>query len=104
MSSESGSQLLESIAVIDSTKASIYLKKFCRHFSHKLPTEFDDNHGYVAYPSGSCNLTAKDGQLIFKLQSENNELIAKLEDVVARHMERFAFRDEIKVRWQRQTG
>lgn len=104
MSSKAGNQILESIAIIDSTKASTYLKKFCRHFSHKLPTKFDDNHGRVDFPYGPCDLTAMDSQLIFNLKSENDELMAKLQDVVARHMERFAFRDEIKVRWERQSG
>ena len=34
----------------ETLKAVAYLKKFCRHFAHKLATEFDDSHGHVDSP------------------------------------------------------
>lgn len=94
---------LASTAIIDTSKASIYLKKFCRHFSHKRPVEFDECRGKVAFAYGNCYLVATVEQLILNLESESVELMVKMEDVVARHMERFAFRDEIRVHWKRQS-
>ena len=86
----------------ETQKAVAYLKKFCRHFAHKLPTEFDDNNGQIEFPFGNCKVETLGNQLQFTVEAETEELIAKMEDVVARHMERFAFRDEIKMTWERQ--
>jgi hypothetical protein len=94
--------MLTAQSSFNTAKATAYLKKFCRHFAHKLPTEFDDVSGYVDFPFGDCRLVSQDDQLMFKVEAETEESLAKMEDVVARHMERFAFRDGITLMWVRQ--
>jgi hypothetical protein len=39
--------------------------------------------------------------LIIRVAASDEGLLAKLEEVVGRHLERFAFREELKVRWTR---
>ena len=39
--------MLTAQSSVNSDKAVAYLKKFCRHFAHKLPTEFNDDSGYA---------------------------------------------------------
>jgi hypothetical protein len=67
-----------------------------------LPTDFDDDSGYVDFPFGDCRLTSQNNQLTFSVEAETEETLQKLEDVVARHMERFAFREGITLTWVRQ--
>lgn len=87
---------------VNTDKANVYLKKFCRHFAHKLPTQFNDNMGNVIFPFGDCKLTSQDSQLTFLVEAKSKEALAKMQDVVARHMERFAIRDGITLTWMDQ--
>jgi hypothetical protein len=56
----------------------------------------------VDFPFGDCRLTSQNNQLTFSVEAETEETLQKLEDVVARHMERFAFREGITLTWVRQ--
>ena len=84
----------------ETLKAAAYLKKFCRHFAHKLATEFDDSHGHVDFPFVDCRLQSSDNVLTFTVEAETEESLEKMQAVVAGHMERFAFRDDIKLIWE----
>ena len=86
----------------ETLKAVAYLKKFCRHFAYKLATEFDDSHGRVDFPFGDCRLQSSENVLTFTVEAETEEALEKMQSVVAGHMERFAFRDEISLVWVRQ--
>jgi hypothetical protein len=86
----------------ETLKAVAYLKKFCRHFTHKLATKFDDSHGHVDFPFGDCRLQSSENVLTFTVEAETEEALEKMQSVVAGHMERFAFRDEISLVWERQ--
>ena len=86
----------------ETLKAISYLKKFCRHFAYKLPTKFDHTDGYVDFPFGDCWLRIKGNVITIRLEAETSDSLAKMEGVVGSHMERFAFRDEVKLSWVRQ--
>jgi hypothetical protein len=86
----------------ETLKAVAYLKKFCRHFAHKLTAEFDDSHGHIDFPFGDCRLQSSENLLTFTVEAESEESLEKMQAVVAGHMERFAFRDEISLVWERQ--
>jgi hypothetical protein len=78
-----------------------YLHQLCKHFQHRLPVTLDDWQGRIDFPAGVCELDAAaiGGVLRMRLTARDQDELAHLEDVVARHLERFAFRDEIKVDW-----
>jgi hypothetical protein len=86
----------------ETLKAVAYLKKFCRHFAHKLTAEFDDSHGHIDFPFGDCRLQSSENLLTFTVEAESEESLEKMQAVVAGHMERFAFRDQISLVWERQ--
>ena len=79
--------------------ASLYLKKLCRHFSHKLETEFDDQQGSIRFPFGICELSAEASSLQLHCQASADQM-ATLRDVIERHLVRFATRDTLTVDWQ----
>ena len=79
--------------------ASLYLKKLCRHFSHKVETEFDDHQGAIHFPFGTCELSADATSLQLHCQADSDQL-ATLRDVIERHLVRFATRDTLTVNWQ----
>ena len=78
-----------------------YLSQLCKHFQHKLPVTLADDHGRIEFADGTCALKAAPDTLVLRVAAEDEAALARLEDVVARHMERFAFRDKPEIRWMR---
>lgn len=90
---------VQRVAAVGTPNASRYLQQLCKHFTHKLPVAFDERSGEIAFSIGQCRLTARDGLLRLSLASEDEEKMAQLQDVVVRHLLRFAFREELAVAW-----
>ena len=80
-----------------------YVAQLCKHFGHKLPVTFDERHGRIEFAAGRCELDAASsaGTLLMRVFASDEAALAKLEDVIARHLERFAFREKPEVRWMR---
>lgn len=92
--------MLHTIARIESERASIYLQQLCKHFAHKAPVEFTPEKGQITFASGICRLTAKDNVLTLMADAEDDAKMAKLQDVVEKHLIRFAFREPHVIAWQ----
>ncbi len=93
---------MQATATIQTAHARRYLGQFCKHFAHKLPVELDPAFasGKVPFGPGLCRLYADDEALELNVQAETADDIAKLEDVVSRHLVRFAFREDLTFDWQ----
>ncbi|MFL1462164.1 DUF2218 domain-containing protein [Roseococcus sp. DSY-14] len=76
-----------------------FLSQLCRHFAHRLPVTEDGARGSIAFAGGTCTLRAAPGALHLRLEAEDAATRARLEEVVASHLLRFAFRDPPEVRW-----
>ncbi|XDB00088.1 DUF2218 domain-containing protein [Sulfitobacter sp. LCG007] len=74
--------------------ASKYLQQLCKHFGHKIETEFTETEGTCHFDMGPAYLTADDRQLKvrFELGDPASEEAAR--DVIDRHLANFAFREE----------
>jgi len=93
---------MQSIASVPTTSASRYLSQLCKHWSHKFEVEFDAQSGRIALPLGVCRLTAGPESLGLVLEAEDEAGLAKMEQVVADHLNRFAFREgELVYDWSR---
>ncbi|MDB5598008.1 MAG: transcriptional regulator, PadR family protein [Xanthobacteraceae bacterium] len=91
--------MLHSIARIESERASIYLQQLCKHFAHKAPVEFTSEKGQITFSSGICRLEAKDSVLTLMADAEDEARMTKLQEVVEKHLIRFAFREPHKIEW-----
>ena len=78
-----------------------YLGQLCKHFEHKLPVTLSESHGRIDFPTGICTLDAETGTLVMHATAGDEAGLARLEEVIARHLERFAFRDKPEVVWKR---
>lgn len=78
-----------------------YLAQLCKHFEHKLPVVLAEDRGRIEFSGGVCTLEAGDDALTMRLTAADEAALVRLEDVVARHLLRFAFREEPEVRWTR---
>ena len=100
MNDTSPPHALRSIAEVATPQASKYLIQLCKHFQHKLPVVSDERSGEIAFSAGVCRLSAEGETLTLSLEAGDEAQMATLQDVVARHLVRFAFREELKIDWR----
>ena len=87
------------MADIATPQARRYLTQLCKHFQHKCQVELDETAGRIMFSAGDCDLQAQDGILRLSVTAEDGTQLSLLQDVVARHLLRFAFREELRVTW-----
>ena len=88
-------------ASIATSDGSRYLQQLCKHFRHKLAADFDEHEGRVTFPIGEVRLEADAVTLTITLTTADDERLAQLQDIVVRHLVRFAFREELTIDWVR---
>jgi hypothetical protein len=93
--------VVRSEASVRTPKASIYLKQLCRHFGHKREAQFTDEQGRIEFEYGVCELSAGQEVLVLRASAADEESVARLEQVIGSHLERFAHRDSLEVNWSR---
>ncbi len=94
-----------SVSVVKTDHASRYLQQLCKHWSHKFTIEFNETAGKVPFnPETSLELAADASSLLMTLHVENAQDLDRMQTVVADHLKRFAFREELDVVWTADAG
>jgi hypothetical protein len=93
--------MAQSVAHVPTASASRYLQQLCKHWGHKYPVEFDARHGVISLPMGPVTMDAAQDELVVELDAEDPAGLDRFEGVVAEHLSRFAFREELKFDWRR---
>jgi hypothetical protein len=96
----SSSAVVRCVADIETANAVRYLTQICKHFQHKIPVELSGASGHIAFSIGTCSLRADAERLTLLLDAADEAQLLQLQDVVARHLLRFAFREELQVVWR----
>lgn len=86
-------------AVVSTPHASRYLLQLCKHWSHRFETEFSDTLGRIVLPLGETRLSADAKTLTIDISAEEADALPDLRAVIARHIERFAFRETLRFDW-----
>ena len=91
------------IAKVPTAHASKYLQQLCKHWQHNLSVEFTAEHGTVTFPRDARGAVwAADALVTFdagpdalsaRIDSSSDEHAEAMKGVVARHLDRFAFRE-----------
>ena len=85
----------------ETANARRYMTQLCKHWSHRFEVRFDDTTGEVPLPSGPCRLKAEPDRLEIELETAEADQLNRMEQVVAEHLQRFAFREPFEVVWTR---
>lgn len=86
-----------STATVETEHASRYLQQLCKHWGHKFAVEFTPLQGRIDLGEGRIvDLSATDKSLKLNLEASD---IARLQEIVADHVIRFAFREELTFDW-----
>lgn len=90
-----------STVLVETINASRYLQQLCKHWSHRFTVDFTPEQGSIDFGDGEglVKLEATPTQLRIQVSIEDGELRV-LERVVAEHLARFGFREELTFDWQ----
>jgi len=93
---------MNAILAVRTEHARRYLGQFVKHFAHKLPFAWEETNerGEVEFPLGLCTLDADATRLSIIVNAGTEDDLARLRDVVERHLQRFAFREDLALEWQ----
>ncbi len=90
-------------ATVPTTSGSRYLQQLCKHWSHNLAVEFTPDLGTIRFPAegraGSfpgeavVTLESRPQSLEVRITASVSEQRDVMKGVVARHLDRFAFRE-----------
>lgn len=90
-------------AAVPTASASRYLQQLCKHWQHNLTVEFDADHGTVVFPRDARGASHPGDALVtfdatadalnVRIDATSAEQLDGLKGAVARHLDRFAFRE-----------
>lgn len=92
-----------STAKVPTQNGSRYLQQLCKHWSHNLKVEFTPERGTIVFPrdargadwpaDGLVTMLARPETLDVTIEASSPEHLEGLKGAVARHLDRFAFRE-----------
>ena len=83
-----------SVARVPTQSASRYLQQLAKHWSHKMEMSFTAEEGMILFPNGSkLDMRAASETLDIVLTVPVDGDVAQMRQVVASHLDRFAFRE-----------
>lgn len=94
---------VSSSAIVPTASGSKYLQQLCKHWQHNLAVTFTADHGTVVFPRdargadwpGDATVTFDAGvdALEVRIDASDPGQLDGLKGAVARHLDRFAFRE-----------
>ena len=96
--------MLESTAVVVTDAPERYAKQLLAHLGRKNTVETvsgERQGGRLVFEYGTATVRPEDNQLVLEAAAEDPDSLAHVEEVLARHLERFGAKRELAVTWQR---
>ncbi|WP_136440692.1 DUF2218 domain-containing protein [Pacificoceanicola onchidii] len=90
---------MRAFAIFQTDQANRHLTTLCHHFGRKVEARCDAGRAQIVFAFGQCDLAATDQQLELSAQAEDKARLDVVVDVVTRHLERFAFRENPQLDW-----
>lgn len=88
---------------VSTEHASRYLQQLCKHWAHKFEVEFTPQQGRIIFTDGRTATLQATEQTLDIVADAPADTLAQFEDVIASHIIRFAFREELIFNWQQQS-
>lgn len=95
--------MFRATAVITTDASVRYAKQLLAHLGHKVtvePLEGQPQAGRLVFAYGAGTVVPMDGRLVLDATAQDAESLARVEDVLARHLVKFGARRELTVSWQ----
>ena len=95
---------LKACATFETPHAYRYVQALCEHFSRRVMATLDGQSGHIAFPFGACVLATNATQLELVVTSSTPDGLIETIDIMTRHLERFAFRENPLLEWTQPDG
>ena len=76
-----------------------YMNRLAKHFEHRVSVQRDERTASVAFPDASCAMQASDSHLDIRIECASAEQLARLQEVVTRHLKQVASQETFEVEW-----
>jgi caffeoyl-CoA O-methyltransferase len=94
-----------STAMVSTDRSVRYAKQLVAHFSNRIePARTPDGRVVLPFPAGTCTVTPLPRNIELIAAADDAEKLANVQDVVGRHLVRFATHDELHVEWSEPVG
>lgn len=95
-------QSFQSTATFPLTDPMRLIRRLCKHWAHKITTEYGDNEGFVDFKDHKiANLYAFDGTITIKITTPTKDDLERLQTVVANHVIRMIPQEEVcEIQWE----
>lgn len=94
---------LNSYAEVQTDNPERYAKQLVAHLGHRVSFETAGDTSTATFGTGTGQVVVGDGVLILRASAPDEEALARVEDVLGRHLERFGQRNELQVVWDREA-
>ncbi|MEG3753186.1 DUF2218 domain-containing protein [Psychromonas arctica] len=87
--------------LIKSENAGRYLQTLCKHFSRKVPAEWDEQTGKVNFAMGDCEFTysKKDNELTVHCNADSQDKLSTIQKILEQHVTMLSRRETISIVW-----
>jgi hypothetical protein len=80
-----------------------YAKQLVSHLGHRVEFETVGDTSTARFGDGTGHVVVGDGVLTLLAEAPDAESLARVQDVLGRHLERFGQRNELAVSWTSET-
>jgi hypothetical protein len=84
---------------LTTAKAANYAAQLAKHFGHKIKVEDQDGLTVFHFTAGRATAKAAPTDLTLTVQADTVEKRARVQEILGSHLERFAFREDLRVIW-----
>jgi hypothetical protein len=92
-------QVLSSQANVTTPTPERYAKQLVAHLGRKVSVTETDRGSVLAIGAGQGIVTVGEGALVLTAEAPGEAELARVQDVLGRHLERFGTRAELTVEW-----
>ena len=92
---------LTSRAVVPTARGQRWVKQLASHLGRKAEVREQEDGTLLVLGGGSCLMAADDAALRFSASADDAASLERVQDVVGRHLERFAAAEGLTVSWRR---
>ena len=91
--------MLHSVAVVTIDRPQRWAKQLADHFAHKTQVDDIDGGRLIHFSVGDGLVGTSDTAVLLTAYGEDAAQLASVQDVLGRHLERFAQREAVTVVW-----
>ena len=91
--------MIQAQATVQTDNPGRYILRLCKHFSHRVPSQWSDEEGQVDFAMGQCLLRVQENALNVVCQAENSQDLEDIQETVKSHFDRFAHQEQLVLHW-----